>query len=286
MSKLFRRKTGLIIASGAVVGIDNQPEGKTVKISIREYNGQLKDWNDRIINAVSNSVDDNVAVGCIATAIGYQSGIDTIFASSVTTGNKTRYIEDIEVVTGRVYKAELKTETNEDGSQKLKRDGSPRKPHFDITIPVLDEEGHNVLHRIKIYNFKETADSNKETEIQKAERIFKNFVDKDETPVEATIVTRPGSNSSWESEYRGKIYQNFASDHLGKDSWDFNWLNEAQRTLGVEPVLEMDAPEVAQESIPAMVPTSQVSAVAQEEESVGQGIYGSGSIRVEDEEYL
>lgn len=285
MAKYYRRKTGLIIVSGVVSQITEDPAGgKTVKTTVREFDSTIKEWKEREIIIKSNSVDDDVTTGCVVTAIGYQSGIDTIFASSVTTGNKLRYIEDIEVVSGRVYKAELNEEKNEDGTQKLKRDGTPRKPHFDITIRIPDEDGHNVIHRVKIYNFKEDPQKKRESEIEKAQRIFKNFVNKDETPVEAVIVTKPGNTSSWESEFKGKIYQNFASDHLGKESYDFNWLEaqpedqqskEAQHTSARTP-----EPQHTQEQ-----PAS-VKEAAQNTQPVMENTYGNGSIRVEDDDYL
>lgn len=269
MSRLYRRQTGLIIASGKCVNIRSNPSGKEVEIAIRERNRQTKEVTEKIVTAVSNSVDDDVAVGKIVTAIGYQSGMDIISASSVTAGASVRYVEDVEVVSGLVQKAEYKPEVNEDGTPKLKRDGNPRKPHFDVTIKVPDEEGHNVSHRIKIYNFVKAKDPGDKTEIDKAKAIFANWIDKDETPVIATIVTKPGTSSSWESEYNGKVYQNFASDHLGKFSWDFNWMNEPPARQNTQTQTQ------AQENIPLPEPQPEPPRT-----------YGSSNIQVEDGDYL
>lgn len=292
MSKLYRRKeSGLIILSGEVMGVESDGKGsKTVKILVREYDAALKEWKERIVNAVSSAADDDVVTGCIATAIGYQGGVDTVFASSVTTGAKKRYIEDIEVLSGPVYKAEFNSEMNADGTQRLKRDGSPRKPHFDITIRIPSEEGHNILHRVKIYNYKENAGNSRDTEIEKVQRIFKDWIDRKETPVEAVIVTKPGQDSSWESEYRGKIYQNFACDHLGKLSWDFNWLNKKEKENGTKASANPSAP--APGSGPEREPehsssySAAVNAVAQADTPAMTGTFGNGSIHVEDDTYM
>lgn len=269
MSKLYRRKTGLIIASGKVVNVKSNPTCKQVEISIREYDQQTKEMKEKIVTALSNSVDDDVAIGKVVTAIGYQSGLDTITAQSITAGAAVRYVEDVEVISGPVHKVEYRPEVNEDGTPKLKRDGNPRKPHFDVTIKVPDEEGHNVSHRVKIYNFAKPHAAGERTEIEKAQKLFERWVDREETPVIATIVTNPGTTSSWESEYNGKVYQNFASDHLGKTSWDLNWMNEPatpQRTVAQEPVQQ------AQPQQPA--------------EPVQPRIYGNSGIQVEDSNYL
>lgn len=273
MSKVYRRKTGLIIASGKVVNIRSNAAGKEVEIAIRERNRQTKEVTEKVITAISNSVDDDVAVGKVVTAIGYQSGLDIISASSVTAGANVRYVEDIEVVSGPVAKAEFKSETNPDGTPKLKRDGQPRKPHFDVTIKVPDEEGHNVSHRIKIYNFAREREAGEKTEIEKAQAAFSRWVDKDETPVIATIVTMPGTTSSWESEYNGKIYQNFASDHLGKASWDLNWMDEArQPQRNTDPASQINAP---------VQPQTQNHTQPEPPRT-----YGSSNIQIEDGDYL
>ena len=178
MSRLYRRNTGLIIVSGKAVDVRNNPVGKEVEIEVEEVNRQTRERTKNIITAVSNSVDDDVAVGKIVTAIGYQSGMNIITAHSITAGPSVRFIEDVEVISGPIHKVEYKAEVNEDGTPKLKRDGQPRKPHFDVTIRVPDEQGHNVSHRVKIYNFAKPKEAGERTEIEKAQKIFERFIDR------------------------------------------------------------------------------------------------------------
>lgn len=220
MGKMYKRKSGLIILSGPVSKVETTERGKEVSITIKTFDDSTKNWINKDIVAVTATLPADVAVGCIATACGYQCGMDRIMAESITTGPATKYIEDIEIISGPLNKAVYKSELNDDGTPKLKKDGSPRKPHFDVSVIVNDEQNHKVVHIVKVYNFKEAK--NGKTEIEKAQAKFKNFVDKDTTPMQVTIVTSPGQENSWESEWKDKIYQNFSSSHLGKYSWDIN----------------------------------------------------------------
>lgn len=282
MSKLYRRNTGLIIASGKALNVRNNPVGKEVEIEIEEFDKQTKERKKRLITAVSNSVDDDVATGKIVTAIGYQSGMDIITAHSITAGASLKYIEDVEVISGPVHKVEYKAEVNENGTPKLKRDGQPRKPHFDVTIRVPDEQGHNVSHRVKIYNFAKPRAEGDRTEIEKAQKIFERFVDREETPVFATIVTKPGTTSSWESEYNGRVYQNFASDHLGRLSWDFNWMVD-DRPLQRN---QTEPESVSSQIAPQSNQIAQGSTGSQYQQSAQPKTYGTSSIQIEDGSYL
>lgn len=227
MSKMYRRKSGLIIVSGKASSVKAVPTGKEVEIIVKEYDSELRKVVEKPIIAISNSVDEEVAVGKIVVAIGYQAGMDIINASSITAGPSIRFVEDIEVISGPVSRAMFNSELDENGQPKTKRDGNPRKPHFDVTVRVPDEEGHNVSHRVRIYNYTKTLNPGDKTEIEKMETMFENWVNKEETPIFAVIATKPGTHSSFESEYNGKIYQNYMCDHMGKYSIDLNWKDES-----------------------------------------------------------
>ena len=239
MGKMYKRKSGLIILSGPVSKIETTERGKEVSITIETFDD--KSWVSKDIVATTASLSPDIAVGCIATACGYQCGMDRIMAESITTGPATKYIEDIEIISGPLNKAVYRSELNDDGTPKLKKDGSPRKPHFDVSVIVNDEQNHKVVHIVKVYNFKEAK--NGKTEIEKAQAKFKNFVDKNTTPMFVTIVTSPGQESSWESEWNDKVYQNFSNSHLGKYSWDLNQIGGS-------------APQHEKESAPAPTPAT------------------------------
>ena len=238
MGKMYKRKSGLIILSGPVSKIESTDRGKEVFITIETFDDASKNWINKDIVATTTTLSPDIAVGCIATACGYQCGMDRIMAESITTGPATKYVEDIEIISGPLNKAVYRSELNEDGTPKLKRDGTPRKPHFDVSVIVNDEQNHKVVHIVKVYNFKEAK--NGKTEIEKAQAKFKNFVDKNTTPMYVTIVTSPGQENSWESEWNDKIYQNFSNSHLGKYSWDLNQIGDAPKVQ--TPVAAASAP--------------------------------------------
>ena len=98
MSKMYRRKSGLIIVSGKASSVKAVPTGKEVEIIVKEYDSELRKVVEKPIIAISNSVDEEVAVGKIVVAIGYQAGMDIINASSITAGPSIRFVEDIEVI--------------------------------------------------------------------------------------------------------------------------------------------------------------------------------------------
>lgn len=307
MSKIYRRKSGLVVVSGPVVAKESAPQGTKVSIEIREMDQETRQWNTKVIDATSNAVDVDVQVGSYATAVGYQCGVDMIMASVVTTGPHVYCPEpDVEIVSGEVNKAVLKTELNDDGTPKLKRDGSPRKPHFDVSVIVPNEHGKKVIHTIKIYNYKEVKNGQK-TEIEKAQAKFQDFEDRDSTPMDITVVTQPGLESSWESEYNGRVYPNFGSSHLGKMSWDVSPRTEGAvreatplaQTAPVQTPNPMPAPVVA--PTPAPAPTQQYAAPQFAQEPAQpqyqqpqyqqpqmqvqpQKVFGSQSIQLEDDD--
>lgn len=282
MAKMYKKKTGLCIVSGRVTAKEAVQQGTKVSIEVEEFDSETKKWNKKTVDAISNTVDEDIAVGCIATAVGYQCGISAIMASTITTGSHVFSPEpDVEIVTGMVNKAAFKPEVQEDGTPKLKRDGSPRKPHFDVSIIVPDNDGHKVIHIIKTYNFKDSK--GEKTEIEKAEAKFKDFQDRKSTPMAITVVTQPGMESNWESEYNGKVYQNFASSHLGKMSWDI-------MPLEATPVRENNQVETtpAQTAQPEQTPTQTQSAAQPTQTAAPQPekVYGTASptVKLEDDD--
>lgn len=228
--KVYKRKTGIIVVSGEVKSIEPAQNGaKKVVFIVKEYNKQSHELEDKEISVTSSNVTDAVAVGSIATAAGYQWGAGNIMGTYISAGPHVECVDnDIEIVSGLVNKAVYKSELNEDGSPRLKRDGTPRKPHFDISVVIPDEEGHRVFHIVKVYNFNKKEDSQL-SNIEKMQKRFADFKDKDSTPIECTIVTAPGQIRPWESEYNGQVYQNYCCDHMGVFSMDLNFLFSRER---------------------------------------------------------
>lgn len=230
MKNYTRRNSGLNIISGPVTAVEPAQNGaQKVTIEIEEYDSSTRTMKKSAVTATSNNFSDGLMPGAIATAVGYQWGKGAIMASYISVGPHVETIDDVEIVSGLVNKAAYKSELNEDGSPKLKRDGTPRKPHFDISVVVPDEEGHRVSHVVKVYNFNKAPEAGKLTNIERMQRRFASFKDKDSTPMECTIVTAPGTIHSWESTFNDRVYQNYACDHMGVFSLDINPLFEVEK---------------------------------------------------------
>lgn len=252
MKNYTRRNSGLNVVSGQVKAIEPAQNGaQKVTIEIEEYDNSTKELKKSCVTATSNKVSDGLAVGSIATAVGYQWGKGAIMASYISVGPHVEAMDDVEIVSGVVNKAVYKNELNEDGSPKLKRDGTPRKPHFDISVIVPDEEGHRVSHVMKVYNFNKAPENGQPSQIERMQKRFERigFKDKDSTPIECTIVTSPGTIHSWESTFRDRVYQNYACDHMGVISLDLNPLYEIAR--------QQEAPQ-AQPQAPVQTPVQQM----------------------------
>lgn len=282
-----RRKTGLNIVSGPVKAIEPAQNGaQKVTIEVEEYDTGSKSTVKSEVTATSNVVSDGLVVGAIATAVGYQWGKGAIMASYISVGPHVESMEDVEIISGLVQKAVYKDELNEDGSPKLKRDNTPRKPHFDISVLIPDEEGHRVSHIVKVYNFSKSEDG-KLSNIERMQRRFNGFKDKDSTPIECTIVTAPGTVRSWESEFKGKVYQNYCCDHMGVISLDLNYLYEKESVRPEQTqTLETSTEPVQPAPAPASAPT-QAQTPVQEPVQPTQPVYGGPKApEVEDESFF
>ncbi len=270
MAKVYRKKNGIMVISGPVVRTAPAPGGATdVVIRTEEYDPNAKKWNSSEWTVRSAEVDPTLAIGSIATSYGYQSAPNGMAAQKITVGPATQIVDETtEIVSGPIHKAEYKPEVNDDGTPKLKRDGTPRKPHFDVVIVVPDEMGHKVHHTIRIYNFKNAEGS---TEIEKAQAKFKDFKSSTETPTEITVVTSPAPINTWESEWNGRMYTNYGCDHLGKRSWDVNVVGAPARTQTAEQSAPTPAPAPAPASVtpppaPALGPANAYGIMIEDED--------------------
>lgn len=228
-----------MVVSGRVVSVENKTEANlvpSVHVTIEYdcYDPQTRTSEIKQMVAVAPYADELVAVGSYATAVGYQSSANSMTAQKITAKNSIISFEDVDVVSGMISRATFKPEVDETGAPLLTSKGLPRAPHFDITIPVLDEEGHKVHHKVKIYNYK-TLKPGQSPEIERAKKAFNGFTTKDETPTYVTIMTNAGSLSTWTSEFNGTEYQNYGCDHLGKRFLDVNKLNVASADANPQP---------------------------------------------------
>jgi hypothetical protein len=128
----------------------------------------------------------------------------------------------------------MNEEKNADGTARLRQDGSPRKPHYDVTVSVKGEE-HYVDHVIRVYDSPNAQKSNIET----MKRMFGHF-NKESNRISVTFVTTPGQERSYVTMRNGNEYTNFVIDHMGYKSMDVEYLDQREKTASKEA-----APEAA-----------------------------------------
>lgn len=251
MSKVYRnQKTGLQFASGVIKSISDDRAVMIIESS--EYDRQNKTNKPIEIKAVSMiPFEDSYRVGYDVMAVGYQQGPNTIGAQAVLTGNAMFENEQLTAISGYVRFARLNEEKNADGTQKVKADGvTPRKPHFDITVSVKDEDGRYVNHIIKVYD-SPNAEAGQKTNIQRAQAQFGKF-DRDTNPIKVHVITQPGVVRSYTNTKDGKEYVNYTCDHVGYSSMDIEYVEPREKTK--------DAPQTTRQSTPAQTAPTQTVA--------------------------
>lgn len=234
--KIYRQKDGITVASGKIKDISD--DRMHIVLATQDYNKTDKKNVDMDMNIVLQiPLDDSMKKGFDVTVAGYPHGKGTFMAETILSGNDIYQTEDLTILTGFIASTRLNEEKNEDGSPKMKRDGTtPRKPHYDISIAVT-EEGHKVWHQIAVYdNEKYNKDA-----IEKAKRLFDKF-DKKSNRIKVTFVTRPGETTSYVTHgANGQEYTNYSCRHMGYQSVDIDYVDQKERTK-TTPVSEKSTP--------------------------------------------
>ena len=135
-------------------------------------------------------------------------------------GTDYQEVEDVALVTGFVSFARLNEEKDENGNPRMKQDGTPRKPHFDICVSVKEDDKY-VSHIISVYNSPNDSEA-----INRVQKTFKGF-DKDTNKVTVSIVTGPGDYSSYPDKTGVLRHQ---CKHLGYRMLSVNYLNQKEKT--------------------------------------------------------
>ena len=217
MSKAYlNKKTMLSVVSGKIESISDNRQEAT--ISYQEYDYNKKTSSTKEVHAQTMlPFDDSYQVGQKITMLGGFVGNDFSIRQYSNT-NACFEVPDLAVVTGYVISAKLNEELNQDGTHKLKRsDNTPKKPHFDITIRVMDGE-REVNHVVKVYNAMQYVKDGEPSQIDKIKSRFENvgFKDSETTPIRATIATAPGQEWSYTNN---DIVYNYCG-HIGIRSLD------------------------------------------------------------------
>ncbi len=247
MSKLYNSQTyGIAVLSGKVVSVSE--DRKEMDVTYRDYDRQTKQATEKTKTVLiqNGSLDEGYKKGASVTVAGYIMGAKNMQAASISRGENVYETQEIAVVSGHVVKASYKDEKNEDGTPKLKQDGTPRKPHYDIEV-VVPEDDHEVHHFVKVYDSPQFQKKGDPTNIEKYQNRFKNFKDPEETPTRVTIVTNPGQSYTFETD--NGIY--YGVSHLGIKSLDMDFeysLKKAAEKAEVKE--EAPKPEIKEEAAP------------------------------------
>lgn len=223
--KIYRQKDGITVASGKIKSISD--DRMHMVLATQDYNKTEKKVIDTDMNVVLQiPLDDSMKRGFDVTVAGYPHGKGTFMAETVLSGNDIYQTEDLTIITGFVTSVRFNEEKNEDGSPKMKQDGvTPRKPHYDISVPV-QMEGKRVWHQIAVYD----NDIYNKDAIEKAKRLFDKF-DKETNRIKVTFVTRPGDITSYVTHgANGQEYTNYSCRHMGYQSVDVEYVDQKEKT--------------------------------------------------------
>lgn len=256
MSKLYtNKKTAASILSGKLTEISE--DRKTFTVAYQEYNNASKKFEDKTqVCTTMMALDDSYSVKQNVTVIGAKGFGGGFNVESVSNKESAFEYPDLAVVSGHVQKAFLNEEKDQDGNPKMKQDGTPRKPHYDIHISV--PEGDRVVnHIIKVYDSPKYQKEGELSQTEKVAKRFASFENPETTPMRVTIATQPGQEFSFEkSGDTPGVY--YGCSHLGFKSidleYEFSKSKNMSTPLTKEP--EKEAPTKADSTEATVEPTN------------------------------
>ena len=244
MKTYKNQASGVIVSSGKIKSVSEDRMVLTL-VSSEFDRGTSANVEKEYEVSCGIPFGDEYKPGFTVTAVGYQRGKGVIMAESVLAGNDVYETQDLAVVSGLVKFARLNEEKNADGTPKTKQDGSPKKPHFDITVTVHDGEKY-VDHVVKVYEG--AVEQGKKSQMDIVKSLFKNF-DRESNRIRVSIVTQPGQSYSRTVNKDGKEYVNWGCSHMGYRSLDVDFIDAKEKTN--------DAPQKPQQEQPVPQPQEQ-----------------------------
>lgn len=278
MSKKYTNTTtGFTLVSGTLKELGEDRKTGIIEAEVWDKSEKKRVLEDIKISAEA-PIEENV--GDVVTAYGYNFKgtimIDVISKDAMyheiepTVENK----KGVAVLAGNVLFAVKNDEIDKTtGEPRLNNAGQPRKPHFDISLPVGQGE-NRVLHTVKIYDFKERTDKDgtvipAQKNIERYEKLFKNFMeDKANHPIYVSIRTQPGQLYTVDtpavyskgpkqgqpilSKETGEqiIWHNKRMSHLGANAIDVTFLQvAAEKEKQGEEKAATSAPAIKEESV-------------------------------------
>lgn len=221
MSTIYKNeKTNLQTVVGTVKSIDDTRTNMVVEAEkrTRDTNGKIVISTEEVKVASMTPIEEEIKVGYTTTVVG-EMFRGALQADAILKPYDYYENKDLAWVQGLVLFASMNEEKNPDGSPRLKQDGTPKKPHFDVTVKVNDGEKF-VNHIIRIYDGKDGG------EIERAKKLFGKF-NKDTNRIRVTFITSPGQEYS--SPSKDGQYTNHYMSHLGYRKLDLEYLDQKEK---------------------------------------------------------
>lgn len=233
MKKYTNTKSRLTIVSGKIKEFSEDRTLMTLITS--EYDKAekaVKEVEAQVMGRIPYDMD-TYKEGFHVTAVGYESNRPPHIIEAegpVLIGQAMWENTDLTVINGFVNKAVYVSEKDEAGNPRLTQSGVPRKPHYDITVQVKDEQGNYVNHVVRTYdNPKDNTSA-----IERMQKLFKNF-DREENPAVVSIVTRPGETRVSTFQKDGKERRSYWCTHMNVYSLDLEYTKDREKEKASQP---------------------------------------------------
>lgn len=258
MSRVYtNQKTGLTVVSGKVKDISE--DKKTITVAVQEFvrgeNGEHGSYQNKDAVLVAQTPVEDIIVGDFVTGNGFKAGGGKINVDRVAHENNYVEAEGFGIISGEVLFANKNEEIDRETNQpRLTQAGTPRKPHFDITVAAGTGESR-VNHVVRIYN---TQDQDN---IGRYEKLFANF-DRKENPVYVSIVTKAENANTYmreSTDKQGRVWQNSYMSHMGTNFMDVNFVNGRERNTPQAQPPQQGAPAAPQQAPAQEAPQNNVS---------------------------
>ena len=198
-------------------------------------------WVDKEV-AVTSKLDfvegDEYKKDRVVTVIGdYNKRKGTLEADEVISKAPAKYqyeytndngvTEDVVILAGLVQFARENPELDKDGKPNVKKDGTPRKPHFDVGIRVKDADGKVVTHVVKYYDSVIKGKDGQDRQIKNMTACKERFAgyDREKNTPFVTIKTDRGNDYVLNRQTENGEKSFFYCDHINATLPDVELVN-------------------------------------------------------------
>ncbi len=272
------QKSGVTVVDGVVTSI--APDRLSVDVKSQKWDVAAQKMQDQTIAVgVQVPLEENISVGQKLAVVGFMHPTLGFQAMDIMAGNRGKCFDvagssGLSVVHGEVTSAGWNDQKNPDGTQRLKADGTPRKPCYVLRVNTYEPdpasttgEVRRVLHTISVYNFTQKDGTVNTDQVDRLRKNFDNY-NRKENPATITIVTNSGEVYGKEGKDRdGNPTTNFYCNHLGYKSINIEFEKERtmNRTTQAAPAQEAPAASAAQAAPAAPAPAAPAPSAPQQD---------------------